>query len=107
MTTPECRSGDSSFLTTLAWCMNERCTPFYVEAWRLERYWSSKATGDPTVLPKWTFAQAVEAASPPVIDFNAEETINGTERLPIDDWDAQRRTLEEFEHQETLHSTYG
>ena len=107
ITTPECRSSDSSFLATLAWCMNERCRAFDVEAWRLEKYWVDQATGDPAIPPIWTYAQALEAASRPVNSFDLEQTINGTMQLPFEVWDDQLRTLKEFEHQETLHSQYG
>ena len=107
MTTPACRSSDSSFLTTLAWCMNERCRVFHVEAWSLEKYWVDQATGDPNIPPKWTYAQALDAATRPVSVLDVEQTINGTMNLQYQVWDDQLRTLKEFEHQETLHARYG
>lgn len=107
ITTPECRSTDTAFLTTLALCMKEQCEAFNVEAWRLEKYWITKATGDAAVVPKWSWAEAVEAAQTPSRDLNTEEVINGTMAVPVDAWNAEKRSLEEFERQETLHSRYG
>jgi hypothetical protein len=105
ITTPECRSQDESFLTTLAWCMNERCEQ--VQVWRLERYWGDKATGDVNVAAKWAYIQALAAATVPSSDLDVEVTLNGTLKTPFDQWDAQKRTLEAFERQETFHSLFG
>ncbi len=107
ITTAMCRSSDPSFLTTLAWCMHERCQVSHIKVWKLEKYWSIQATGDSTVPPKWTYAQALNATIPPVNSLDIEQTINGTMELPFEVWNDQLRTLKEFEHEETLHSRYG
>ena len=108
MTTPQCRAGDSPFLTTLAWCMNSTCTDFNVEAWRLEKYWRDKTTGDAAVLPKWGYAQALQqVAQPPREDLKKKETLNFTAIVPRESWDAEKKTMEHFEEQETLHARYG
>lgn len=108
VTTPECRAGDFAFLTTLAWCINSTCAPVNVEAWRLEKYWMMKATGDVAVLPKWTYAQALqEVTEPPSREFNESDTVNSTVSVPYDSWDTEKRTMEMFEVQETLHAKYG
>lgn len=108
MTTPECRASDTPFLTTLAWCMQSTCAQFNVEAWRLERYWRDKATGDPAEVPKWAYEQALEQVTQqPQQEVSTTETLNFTATVPYESWDAQRRTLEHFEKQETLHSRYG
>lgn len=108
MTTPDCRASDTPFLTTLAWCMHSTCTQFNIEAWRLERYWRGKATGDAAVVPKWTYEQSLQQVTQrPRQEVNQTKTLNFTAIVPHDSWDAQRRTLEHFEEQETLHARYG
>ncbi len=108
MTTPECRAGDTPFLTTLAWCMHSTCAQFNIEVWKLEKYWRDKATGDAAIIPKWEYGQALQQAiRPPRREVKKNETLNVTATVPHDSWDAERRTLEHFEGQETLHARYG
>ncbi|EKG22154.1 Flavoprotein transmembrane component [Macrophomina phaseolina MS6] len=107
-TTPECRAGDTPFLTTLAWCINSTCTDFHVDAWRLEKYWTEKATGDVDVLPKWTYAGALQQVqSPPATELDPEEILNSTAIVPPDSWQAEKNSMEYFEKQETWHARYG
>ncbi len=107
-TTPACFAGDSSFLTTLAWCMSSRCEG--IEAWRLERYWRMKAaaTSSVTERPKWTYQQSLdEVAEPPTRMVNASEMLDFTGVVSEEDYEFNRRANVVFEEQETRHSTYG
>lgn len=107
-TTPECRAGDTAFLTTLAWCVNSTCAQFNIEAWRLEKYWGEQATGAKSVVPKWTYAKAIQQVTePPKQQLEAKEILNGTATVSNASWEAQKRTLEHFAEQETLHARYG
>ena len=107
-TTPECRANDTPFLTTLAYCINSTCAESGVDAWKLEKYWKEKTTDDPTVVPKWTYAQTLEHITGiPVKEVPEEETLDFTAVVPHELWDTQKRTMELFEKQETLHSTYA
>ncbi|KAF1984279.1 hypothetical protein K402DRAFT_406240 [Aulographum hederae CBS 113979] len=109
MTTPECRSADTPFLTTLAFCINSTCSAFGIETWRLEKYWADKCTGDPSVLPKWTYSDTLrQLQGAPAQELPEEEAVlNYTALVPHETWDGNYRTLENFEEQETKHSRYG
>ncbi|KAF2841044.1 hypothetical protein M501DRAFT_1030227 [Patellaria atrata CBS 101060] len=109
MTTPECRAGDTPFLTTLAYCINSTCEEFDVDFWKLEKYWHDKTTGDVAAVPKWTYGEAVLEAgrNPPETEWDGESTLNFTALVPKESWIAQKMTLEYFEEQETLHARYG
>lgn len=109
VTPPECRASDAPFLTTLAYCINSTCTPYEVSIWRLERYWVDKTTGDPTVLPRWSYSEALaQVDQPPAMEFTEDiETINATLAIPEEAWLADKLSMEYFEVQETLHARYG
>ncbi|KFY98048.1 hypothetical protein V498_01689 [Pseudogymnoascus sp. VKM F-4517 (FW-2822)] len=107
-TTPECRAGDTAFLTTLAWCMDSMCAPFSMEAWRLEKYWEERTTGLLGVVPKWTYAKTLqEIVVLPEAEFDKNAVLNGTVVVPRISWDAQMNTLGNFEAMETNHSKYA
>jgi hypothetical protein len=108
MTTPECGAGDTSFLTTLAWCMNSTCAHLQIETWRLEKYWRDKTTEDLAVVPKWGYTEALDQITqPPEQEFGEEDTLNFTAIVPYHSWISQKCTMEQFELAETLHSRYG
>ncbi|PNS18890.1 hypothetical protein CAC42_5429 [Sphaceloma murrayae] len=107
-TGPDCFAKDTSFLTTLAWCIQTRCEPDSVEAWKLEKYWADKATSDQSIPPKWTFAEALmEIPRPPTQTLNASEPLDFTGLVPDDDYLAYRIALQSFEEQEVYHSRFG
>lgn len=88
--------------------MNSTCTDFNVETWRLEKYWKDKTTGEPAVVPKWGYGEALDQiAQPPTQELGVEDTLNFTAIVPHHTWDSQKQTMEKFELAETLHSRYG
>jgi hypothetical protein len=108
-TTPACRANDTAFLTTLAYCIHERCTSYNVDNWRLEKYWAENAVGrwEP-IPPKWTFGEALAAVDKmPDTELAHHGTLNFTAKVGEEDWYAEKVSAELFEHWETLHSTYG
>ncbi|KAI1908919.1 hypothetical protein LOZ53_000674 [Ophidiomyces ophidiicola] len=116
MTSPSCRAGDTPFLTTLAWCMNATCSGGHhgqtndkpVPVWKLEKYWASKATGDASVLPKWSYADALaEIKEPPTQEWRKGKTLNFTARVSHSAWDLNVRTLSHFELAEERHNRYA
>ncbi|KAF2185754.1 hypothetical protein K469DRAFT_664736 [Zopfia rhizophila CBS 207.26] len=108
MTSPECRAGDTPFLTTLAYCINSTCAQYNVEAWKLEKYWADKTTGDKAVVPKWTYAQALaQVEEPPTEELEEDATLNFTAKVNEETWNEYRETLKHFELAETVHSQYG
>lgn len=106
--TPGCRAGDDDFLTTLAWCLNEKCPPFSVEEWRLEKFWAEEVTGDPTMTPKWTYGETLQQVeTTPEVEWQQGQILNFTAIVPEDMWDIQRRSMEDSRRQEGLHAVYG
>ncbi|KAK4182522.1 hypothetical protein QBC35DRAFT_509837 [Podospora australis] len=59
-TTPDCRANDESYLTTLAWCFDTKCSRYNVPRARLETVWEETSTGTVAVPAKWSYTQALE-----------------------------------------------
>lgn len=110
-TPPDCRAKSEPWLTTLAHCLHSTCTD--VEAWVLEKYWADRNTGDPTVQPKWTYAQAVmelEKNGMPTKKLDPEEEmplLNFTADFDRERWEVEKGSLWAFANAETVHSRYG
>ncbi|KAK3300562.1 ferric reductase like transmembrane component-domain-containing protein [Chaetomium fimeti] len=108
MTSPECRSGNKPYLSTLAWCMHTRCTDDSVPAWELEKFWGEQATQDPTVAPKWDYGATVANISqPPTEVADPEEMLESTALAPEVPWKTQYNTMTTMEYEETMHARYG
>ncbi|PGH08117.1 hypothetical protein AJ80_07911 [Polytolypa hystricis UAMH7299] len=108
-TTPECRASDGPYLTTLAWCVSSNCAQFGIEDWRLEKFWSVKATNNASVAAKWGFHHALMEVgeNEPKEELATGEMLNKTVLVPHATWQSNRLTLEHFEVQEGLHARYG
>lgn len=107
-TTPQCYSQDTSFLTTLACCISDRCKD--VDEWNLEKYWYLKAaaSSDERVTPKWTYQTSLEKVTePPTKYVNTSELLDFTGLVTDEDYESNRGALNYFEWQETLHSRDG
>jgi hypothetical protein len=108
--TPECRSTSVPFLTTLAYCIHEKCFP---EAnptrAKLETYWYGQSTGDQAVAPMWGYQEAYDRVNgTPSAAYDAEAMeLNGTMLINKDSWQAEKQSMEQFEWQETLNSRYA
>ncbi|KAK0625796.1 ferric reductase like transmembrane component-domain-containing protein [Immersiella caudata] len=106
-TSPECRAGDTPWLTTLAYCIDTMCEES-VPAWKKEKYWAEQSTGSKTVAPKWTFAEALaQVREPPTREVGEEEMLNFTAIANHESWESNKVTREFFEIAETTHSRYG
>jgi hypothetical protein len=106
MTTPECRASDTSFLTTLAYCMNTTCD---IPIWKREKFWANQATGDETVPPKWTYEQALaEIKGKPTVVFNqsSEDVLDGTQIVNQETYGIQARFMVMFDYIEMLQARY-
>jgi hypothetical protein len=76
-TSPQCRSEDTAFLTTLAYCINTHCQE--VPLWQLEQYWAQQATGSVSVPPKWDYSAAlVHVTTSPNTTYVAATTLDYT-----------------------------
>ena len=108
MTSPQCRAGDTAFLTTLAWCLHTKCAQYRVRTSKLEKFWEDQCTGDPTVAPKWDFSTALQhVAEPPTQELTMDDTLNFTAITPEATWELQYHTMTAFEAEETVHARYG
>lgn len=107
--TPDCRATSAPFLTTLAYCIHDRCSPeTQVTRARLEEYWYAQSTGDPMVVPMWGYQTAYDRVNgTPATTYDAEAmTLNTTMLVDKDSWQAEKQSMEQFEDQERLNSRY-
>ncbi|KAM0330785.1 hypothetical protein ACHAQA_003739 [Verticillium albo-atrum] len=108
MTTPDCRANDTSFLTTLAWCLDTKCAEYNVPISTLQRFWEEQATGDPAVTPKWSYPVALQNVDDaPTKVLTMHDTLNFTALASEEDWNVQYKTLSYFEREEVVHARYG
>ena len=92
MTTPECRGGDTAFLTTLAFCIDSRCPD--VPIWQLEEFWAALASGSPAVPAKWDYRTALEhVTTAPNITYEMGVTLNSTMLVSQESWDIYNQFL--------------
>lgn len=86
LTSSACWAENTPYLTSLAWCMHEKCAEFNNTAAELEYFWETEATGQSNagqtgVAPKWTYSESLAnaSASPPttVLAVNAT-SLNST-----------------------------
>lgn len=109
-TTPECRAGDTPWLTSLAYCINATCTDD-IPAWKLVRYWAQECTGDKAVLPKWSYQESLaEVKGKPTEELSEDDEmplLNFTALYNEETWEMYRGTLKAFAQAETNHSKWG
>lgn len=107
-TSLQCYSQDTSFLTTLAYCISTHCEG--VEPWRLEQYWAVRAAGTSYehVDPKWTYQQALaQVEGTPSRVVNTSQMLDFTGIADEKRYERSRGGSSYFEWQESLHSRYG
>ncbi|KAF5515241.1 Ferric/cupric reductase transmembrane component B [Colletotrichum siamense] len=121
-TSPECFATDDAFLTSMALCLQSRCTD--LPAWKIEKYWhkteasirnSHRRLDEPGVhvvakppVPKWTYQQALAQVQGNVTSTLAYgEPLNRTALVPDFQYQLQYDTMEMFERMETHHEKYG
>ncbi|KAK4221200.1 ferric reductase like transmembrane component-domain-containing protein [Podospora fimiseda] len=106
-TSPECRSGDTPFLTTLAYCIKSTCDPS-TPAWKIEKYWRNNASGNKKVAPKWSYGETLtHIVELPTVIVNRTEILNITSLVNPKTALTNTLTREFFEHAEVIHSQYG
>lgn len=109
MTSPECRANDTAWLTTLAWCVNEKCAPYDEKTSVLEAFWEDQSTQDPAVSPKWDYGTAYhEIADRPTRELTPDDdTINGTVLVSEPTYEAQFNALRAVYREIRLENQYG
>ena len=109
MTTPQCRASDTPWLTSLAWCMHTQCAGYDVSASDLEKFWEEQITGDPTVVAKWTYAEALFNISQPPTNQISEidKMLNSAALVNAEDYQAQFNAMKSVERESIVESAYG
>ena len=108
-TSPQCRAGDTPWLTTLAWCMHTHCAQHHVPASELEAFWEDQSTEDPTVAPKWDYSTTIfNIAQPPTrVLSKDEDTLNSTSLVSPATYEAQYNALTAVQRENVVESGYG
>lgn len=108
-TSPDCYAGDTAYLTTLAYCMNAHCDPHHEPTWRREKFWSTRVTGDESVLPKWDYTTALaQIKVPPTVVYNdsSPDILDQTVLVSLASYEMQSKFMVFFDHIEGLQSRY-
>ena len=107
-----CLATDVSYLTSLAYCVDQHCgkDAENVPTWELERFWSSNAANG-VMEPKWSYAEALHQAHDILGDktpktwrsgvMNYTAATNQTRYMSV------YGSFETYEHAEVMHSRYG
>jgi hypothetical protein len=102
-----CISENFNFLSTLAYCLDNHCTAIGVSPSKLEVYWADQATGDKTILPKWTYgAVLANITQAPNRTFETGDTLNYTALISDSDYKYQYDFNVFFDWEEAVQSTY-
>lgn len=109
MTSPQCRAGDTPWLTTLAWCMRTKCAESNVSTSELEAFWEKQSTEDPTVAPKWGYSTTLfNVTQPPTRKLTkADDTLNFTALVNPAVYEAQYNALTAVQRENFVESGYG
>lgn len=88
MTPPDCYAQDDSYLTSVAWCVNQYCSD--IPMYKLEYWWAHHAIGaNLDIYPKWTYQEALaQIKTPPSVTIHSGDPLNQTALMNKDDWTA-------------------
>jgi hypothetical protein len=115
MTSSTCWASNTPYLTSLAWCMHDKCSEeLEIPNSKLEAFWESDATGQQsagvkTVKPKWSYAEALaEVKGKPTIQLTSEGMdLNATALVAPDVYKAQYNVLFSIQREVTVENGYG
>ena len=106
-TTPQCRAGDTPWLTTLAWCIHTKCVGLKTS--ELETFWEQQSTESPSVSPKWDYSTALnEVMKPPTKQLSStDESLNSTALVDGAGYEAQFNALSTVQRENVVESGFG
>lgn len=106
--TPSCLANSAPFLTTLAYCIKDRCYPeTNPTRAKVEEYWYKESTGDEEVAPMWGWQEAYDKVNgTPTEFFKAKMKIARTMLVDLDDWRAEKSKEDASEWQQILYARY-
>ena len=107
MTAPECRADDDAWLTSLAYCFDNKCDG-KIPLWQLEQLWIETATGSPDVPAKWSYQEASsQVDGEPHIAWMRGHTLNTTMTVPEDLWTNWNNFMPVMDHNSVLLYKYS
>ncbi|KAF4343539.1 ferric reductase transmembrane component 4 [Fusarium beomiforme] len=107
-TPPACRANDTSFLTSMAWCMSEKCAGQKIS--KLEGFWEESVTGSKSVPAKWTYTETLMEIDPkpPRYQLNVtDKALNHTSTLAPFTYLSQYNSLWATNHEMMMGARYG
>ncbi|KAK4176575.1 putative ferric reductase transmembrane component [Triangularia setosa] len=116
ITSSECKANDTAYLTTLAWCLYDKCGETRRMS-ELQGFWETEATRDmlqfgnrSKPLPaKWSYEETLQQiAEPPTKEpANTTTVLNFTALVPEDEYQAQFNTAWGVTNEQELGAKYG
>lgn len=114
MTSSSCWASDTPYLTSLAYCMHDKCSSIGIPNSKLEKFWETDATGQQsagvqTVKPKWSYAEALaQVKEKPTVQLTRADTdLNTTSLVSPDVYTAQYNILYSIQREVTVENGYG
>ncbi|KAJ5652253.1 hypothetical protein N7507_009679 [Penicillium longicatenatum] len=111
-TSSSCWASNTPYLTSLAWCMHEKCHD--VPTWKLEYFWVTEATGQSTtgiqiITPKWIYSEALaNLTQAPISQLTTDsEWLNRTSLVSPEVYKEQWNVLVSVQEETTRENTYG
>lgn len=108
-TSPDCRAGDTAYLTSLAYCLDTKCPP-EVLLWEKEQFWvAPETTGDAAIPAKWSYQVALEQLLEgiPNVTWAMGNTLNVTMVVNDTFWCIQYRFWPVMDHNSILMYRYS
>jgi hypothetical protein len=106
MTSPACKASNEPYLTSIAYCMKQKCESAPV--WQLEQYWATMITGSPTVMPKWDYHTTLDHVGPaPTVQYMPGVTVNSTMLVNEKSWTIQNHFAAVMDHNSVLLYRYA
>ncbi|KAK0723355.1 ferric reductase-like transmembrane component [Lasiosphaeria miniovina] len=109
-TPPECYAEDTWFLTSVAWCLSDKCAGHDVPISKLQLFWEQSVTGSSKVAPKWPYSVALANVTPkpPTYQLTEADTdLNQTSLVSPDSYLAQWNVLGNVAREGLVESDYS
>lgn len=113
-TTSSCWANNTPYLTSLAWCMQDKCAQENVANSKLEYFWETQSTGQSNAgeignPPKWSYSDTLRTISkPPTIQLTPQDTwLNDTSLVPPLVYQEQWNVLTSVQRETAQENAYG
>jgi hypothetical protein len=109
-TSPDCLANNTAYLTSVAWCLNTKCSQAGERASGIESLWEREITGNKQVAAKWSYGEALANVNPrpPKYQLTANDTsLNTTSIVAPTVYLAQYNVLSAVYRSAVIESAYG